>query len=118
MAQTLTPTAMVADGAGLDLTTLLTLPTSTTLLFNNSGREILAVCSATTSQTVTVDFGTLVLGQAVGNFTTVNLNNGHTSLFGPFHTLLDQPGGSLIQVVLGPTVTSFTVALLQTTAVY
>ena len=67
---------------------------------------------------MTVDFGTLVLGEAVANFTTVNLTNGHTSLFGPFHTLLDQPGGSLIHVVLGPAVTSFTVALLQTTAVY
>ena len=63
MAQILTPTAMVADGAGLDITALLATPTSTTLLFSNSGREILAVCSATTSQTVTVDFGTLVLGE-------------------------------------------------------
>ena len=117
MAQTLTPTALVADGAGLDITALLAAPSSTTLQFSNSGREILVVSAATTALTVTVDFGTLVLGQAVGNFSAVTLTNAHTSLFGPFHTLLDQPGGNLIQVVLSST-TSITVALLQTIGVY
>jgi hypothetical protein len=117
MAQTLTPTAMVADGAGLDVTALLAAPSSTTLQFNNSGREILVVSAATTALTVTVDFGTLVLGEAVANFSAVTLTTGHLSLFGPFHTLLDQPGGALIQVVLSATA-SITVALLQTTSVY
>lgn len=115
--QVLTPTQLVADGAGLDLTALLATPTGTTLQFSNSGREILLVGAAAVSETVTVDIGATVLGQAVSNFTTVNLTNAHTVAFGPFHSLLDQPGGTTVQVVLS-TITSITVALVQTIGVY
>ena len=115
--QTLTPTPFVADGPGLNLPTLMVAATGTTIQFSNSGREIFLAGLVTTAATVTVDFGTLVLGQAVGNFTTVNLVDTDTIAFGPFHTLLDQPGGSLINITLS-TVTNVSVALLQTTAVY
>jgi hypothetical protein len=115
--QTLTPTQLVADGSGLDITALLAAPTQTTLLFANTGRELLVVAAATTALTVTVDIGALVLGQAVSNFSSVTLTNAHTSIFGPFHSVLDQSGTNQIQVVLSST-TSITVALLQMVGVY
>lgn len=120
--QVLSPTQFVPDGAGLDITALLATPTATTLLFPNTGREVLFVAAAAGSETVTVDVGTTVLGQSVSNFTTVNLTSGHTVAFGPFHSVIDEPasvepGGNYIQVVLSTT-TSITVALLQTVGVY
>jgi hypothetical protein len=115
--QTLTPTQFVADGAGLDITALLAAPTQTTLLFANTGREILFVSAATTSLTVTVDVGALVDGQTVSNFSAVTLTNGHISAFGPYHSVLDQSGTNQIQVVLSST-TSITVVLLQMVGVY
>ncbi len=115
--QTLTPTQFTADGAGLDITALLAAPTATTLQFSNTGREILFVAAASTSETVTVDIGALVLGQTVSNFTTVNLTNGHTVAFGPFHSVVDQTGTNLVQVVLS-TITSITIALLQMVGVF
>jgi hypothetical protein len=116
-AQTLTPVPLVPDGVGLDLTASLATPTQVTLQFSNTGREVLAVAAGSTSETVTVDIGTTVLGQAVTNFTTVNLTNAHTVLFGPFHSVIDQPGGSTVQVVLSTT-TAITVALLQFVGVF
>lgn len=115
--QTLTPTQFVADGAGQDITALLAAPTQTTLQFANTGREILFVAAASTSETVTVDVGALVDGQAVTNFSAVTLTNGHTVAFGPFHSVLDQSGTNTVQVVLSTT-SSITVALLQTVGVY
>jgi hypothetical protein len=115
--QTLTPTQFVADGAGLDITALLAGPTGTTLLFANTGREILFVAAGAVSETVTVDVGALVDGQTVTNFTTVNLTNAHTVAFGPFHSVIDQNGTNQVQVVLSTT-TSITVALLQTVGVF
>lgn len=114
--QTLSPTQLVPDGAGLDLTALLATPTGTTLQFNNTGKEFLVVAAAAVSETVTVDIGALVEGQAVSNFTTVNLTNAHTVVFGPFHTVDDQAGTSTMQVTLS-TITSISVALLQFTGV-
>ena len=112
-----TPTQLVADGAGHNVTALLTAPTATTLLFANTGREILVVSAGATSETVTVDVGALVDGQTVSNFTTVNLTNGDLYTFGPFHSVLDQSGTNQVQVVLS-TISSITVALLQTVGVY
>lgn len=109
--QTLTPTQLVKDGAGLDITALLATPTQTTLQFQNSGREVLLVSAGASSETVTVDIGTTVLGQTVTNFTSVTLTNGHIVAFGPFDTQVDQPGG-LVQVVLSTT-TLIQVALVQ-----
>ncbi len=115
--QTLTPTQFVADGAGLDITALLAAPTGTVLLFANTGREILFVAAGSTSETVTVDVGALVDGQTVSNFTTVNLTNGHTVAFGPFHSVLDNNGTNQVQVTLSTT-SSITIALLQTVGVF
>lgn len=110
--QVLTPTQFVADGAGLDVTAALAAPTGVTLQFANTGREILFVAAAASSETVTVDVGALVDGQSVTNFSAVTLTSGHTVAFGPFHSVLDQSGTSTIQIVLSTT-TSITVALLQ-----
>lgn len=115
--QTLTPTQLVADGAGLDITALLAAPTQTTLLFANTGREFLLVAAAAISETVTVDVGALVDGQTVTNFSAVTLTNGHTVSFGPYHSVLDQSGTNQVQVVLSTT-TSITVALLQMVGVF
>lgn len=115
--QTLTPTQFAVDGAGLNLTALLTAPTATTLLFSNTGREILFVSAGAISETVTVDVGALVDGQAVSNFSAVSLTNGDLYPFGPFHSVLDQNGTNQVQVVLS-TITSITVALLQFPGVF
>jgi hypothetical protein len=115
--QVLTPTQLVADGAGLNITALLAAPTATTLLFANTGREILVVSAGAVSETVTVDVGALVDGQTVSNFTTVNLTNGDLYTFGPYHSVIDQNGTNQVQVVLSTT-TSITVALLQTVGVF
>jgi hypothetical protein len=115
--QTLTPTQFAVDGTGLDITALLGAPSATTLLFANTGREILFVAAAASAETVTVDVGALVDGQTVTAFSSVTLTSGHTVSFGPFHSVLDQSGTNEIQVVLSTT-TSITVALLQMTGVF
>ncbi len=115
--QTLTPVQFVADGAGLNITAQLATPTQTTLLFANTGREILFVAAGAGSETVTVDVGALVDGQTVTNFSAVTMTSSDVYAFGPFHSVLDQSGTNQIQVVLSTT-TSITVALLQTVGVY
>lgn len=115
--QTLTPTQLTADGAGLDITALLATPTNVNLQFANTGREFLIILPGAGSETVTVNFGATVLGQAVSNFAAVTLTNAHLYTFGQFHSALEQPGGSTIQVTLS-TITLIQVALLQSAGVY
>ena len=103
MAQTLTPTVLVKDGAGLDVTALMTLPTSTSLQFSNTGREVLLI-SGTGAQTVTVDMGTTVLGLTVPNFPAVTLTpSGHVFAFGPFDTQVNQDGTGMVYITLSAT---------------
>jgi hypothetical protein len=115
--QTLTPAQFVPDGAGLNITSLLAAPTGTTLLFANTGREMLFVAPGASSETVTVDVGALVDGQAVTNFSAVTMTSTDLYVFGPYHSVLDQNGTNEIQVTLSTT-TSITVALLQMPGVY
>ena len=115
--QLLTPTPLVPDGAGLNLTALLAAPTSTTLQFNNTGQQILAVAAGASAETVTVDIGALVLGETVSNFSSVTLTSTDLYLFGPFHSVVDQSGTTDVQVTLSTT-TAITVGLLQTVGVY
>lgn len=110
--QTLTPTPLVPNAAGVDLTGALAAPTNVNLTFTNSGHEFLAVAAASTSETVQLDIGVTILGQTVANFTAVNLTNGHTYLFGPFSSQVDQAGTTTAEVTLSTT-TSITVALIQ-----
>ena len=115
--QVLTPTAFVKDGAGLDLSALLATPTQVTLQFTNSGREILLV-SGTGAQTVVVDIGMTILGQAVTNFGAVTLTpTGHVFAFGPFDVPVDVAGTNQVLVTLS-TVTAVTVALVQQSGAY
>jgi hypothetical protein len=115
--QTLTPTPDVPDGAGLNITALLGAPTGVTLQFENSGRERLIVVPSASAETVTVDIGTKVLGQAVANFSSVTLTSTDVYQFGPFHSVLEQPGGNLIEITLSTT-TAITVCLLQGVGVF
>jgi hypothetical protein len=115
--QILIPVQDVADGAGLNITALLAAPTAVTLQFSNTGRERLIVVPGASAETVTVDIGTLIEGQSVTNFSSVTLTSSDVYQFGPFHSILDQPGGNLIQVTLS-TITSITVALLQGIGVF
>ena len=115
--QVLTPTAFTKDGAALDISALLATPTQTTLQFANSGREILLV-SGTGAQTVTVNIGMTILGQAVSNFPAVTLTQtGHVYAFGPFDVPVDQAGTTNVLVTLS-TVTAVTVALVQMAGAY
>lgn len=110
--QVLTPTQFVKDGPGLNITSELATPTGTTLQFANSGKEILFVAPAASSETVTVDIGVTVLGQSVTNFSAVTLTSGDIYAFGPFDSAVDQAGTNTVQITLS-TITSITVALLQ-----
>lgn len=115
--QTLTPTQFVPDGAGLDITAAMAAPTNVNLQFTNTGHEQLFVAPAASAETVTVDIGVTVLGQTVANFTAVTLTSGHVYSFGPFHSAVDQPGGTAAQITLSTT-TSITVGLFQTVGVF
>jgi hypothetical protein len=115
--QTLSPVQDVPDGAGLNITAALSTPTSVTLQFANSGRERLIVVAGAASETVTVDIGTKVLGQAVTNFSAAALISGDYQQFGPFHSVLEQPGGDLIEITLSTT-TLIQVVLLQGVGVF
>jgi hypothetical protein len=115
--QVLTPAQDVVDGGGLNITALLATPTGVTLQFANTGRERLIVVPAAGSETVQVDIGTLIEGQAVANFAADSLTSTDVYQFGPFHSVLDQPGGNLIQVTLS-TITAIQVVLLQGVGVY
>lgn len=111
-AQTLTPTQLVKDGAGLNITPLLDAPTQLTLEFSNSGHEFLLVSAAAASETVQVDIGATILGQTVQNFPAVTLTSGDMYAFGPFDSQVDQPGTNTVEVTLSTT-SEITVALLQ-----
>ena len=107
--QTLTPTQDVADGAGLNITALLTTrrrrrSSSRTPAANGHRR------SRRLSRIVTVDIEELIEGQSVSAFPSVTLTESDYYQFGPFHSVLEIPGTSLIQVVLS-TITAIQVVL-------
>jgi len=112
----LVPVQFVPDGYGLDITAALAPPPGSVLQFANTGREILYVAAGAVSQTVQVDIGLTVLGQSVANFPAVTLINGHVVAFGPFHSLLNLPGGNTVQVTLSTSV-NILAAVLQSVAV-
>lgn len=115
--QILTPTPFVKDGAGLNVSALMTTPTQVTLQFANSGREVLLV-SGTGAQTVTVDIGTTILGQTVSNFPAVTLTpTGNIFAFGPFDAPVDQAGTANVLVTLSATA-GVLVALVQNAGAY
>lgn len=115
--QTLTPTPLVKDGAGLNVTALLAAPTQTTLQFTNSGKEFLVVAPTAGAETVQVDISVTILGQAVPNFPAVTLTTTDLYTFGPYDSQVDQPGTQTVQVVLSTT-TAISVALLQMPGTY
>lgn len=119
--QILTPTVLVADGGGLDVTAAMAAPTQTTLQFVNTGREFLAISVTTASINVTVNVGTTVLGQAVAAFTPVALTVGHLYLFGQFHSAVNGAiagsGNNNVTITLS-SLTNVTCALLQSAGVY
>ena|ERR1019366_1864642 len=121
MAQPLTPTPLVADGGGLDITAALLVGGSTlnnaTLQFTNSGREFLIV-TATTACTVTLDVESTVLGQSVTAFTPVNLTSGHYYAFGQFHSANNFSGTTTVQVVLSSIASTVFAGLFIPVGVY
>ena len=114
--QTLTPTPLVPNGGGLDLTAQLATPTNVNLTWQNTGYEFLAVAAGAASETVTVDIGVTVLGQTVADFSAVTLTDTHVVLFGPFSAQVETPGTNTAEVTLSTT-TSIMVALLKFTGV-
>lgn len=115
--QTLTPTQLVPDGGGLNVTALLAAATGVTLQFANTGREFLVIVSSTTTTTVTVDVESQVLGQPVTAFTAVPLTENDVYIFGQFHSALESPGGNSVTVTLNA-ITDVTLALLQNVGVF
>lgn len=112
----LTPTPMVPDNTAQNLTTLVSsIGANTGVSFSNSGREILVFTIGATATTATVNIGSSVLGQAVTNFSVVLPTNA-TSILGPFHSAVNQSGGSTVFVDTSQQ-TSVSVGLTQFTGV-
>jgi hypothetical protein len=116
-AQTLTATALATDGTGTNLTALLSAPTSTTLSFQNTLNTVLLVQPAASAETVTVNIEALIEGQSVSSFPAETLTSTDLYSFGPFHSVLDAPGGNTMQVTLSTT-TNITVGLVTIPGVY
>ena len=121
MAQPLTPTPLVADGGGLDITAALLVGgtglTNTNLQFNNNGNVFLIVV-ATTACTVTLDVESTVLGQTVTPFSAVSLTSGHYYAFGQFHSANNFPGTTTVQVALSSIAATVSVGLFTPVGVY
>ena len=100
--QTLTATQLAVDGAGTNLTALLTQPTSgtTVLQFQNTLNTILLVVPSASAQTITVTVSCLVDGEAVASFPAVTLTSTDVYTFGPYHSVIDQTGSNLVNVSL------------------
>jgi hypothetical protein len=69
------------------------------------------------SETVTVNIDALVEGQSVSSFPAVTLTSSDMYTFGPFHSVLDAPGGNIMQVTLSA-LTGIQVALVTIPGVY
>jgi hypothetical protein len=110
--QVLIPVQDPADGGSLDVGGLLAPASGTILQFASTGTERLLVIAATSGVTVTVTVQSLILGQPVSSFPPVTLTEGHLYAFGPFHSVLQIPGTSTIQVSLSVT-TDVSVLLVQ-----
>ena len=105
--QILTPTPLVKDGAGLDLTALMAHADAGDAAVREHRPGDPAV-SGTGAQTPTVDVGTTVLGRTVSNFPAVTLTpTGDVFAFGPFDAPVDQSGTTTL-LVTRSTVTAVT----------
>ena len=120
--QTLTPTQLVADGGGLDITANLLVGgtglTNTNLQFNNNGSQFLIVIATTSAVTVTLDVESTVLGQSVTAFSPVTLTTSHIYAFGQFHSANNFPGTTTVQVALSSIAATVSVGLFTPVGVY
>jgi hypothetical protein len=69
------------------------------------------------SETVTVNIDALIEGQSVSSFPAVTLTASDLYTFGPFHSVLDAPGGNTMQVTLS-SVNNVTLGLITIPGVY
>lgn len=88
---------------GLDITLWMSQALGATLQFLNTGTERLYVFPESAIVTAAVGIESLVLGESVTQFPAVTLTAGSLYVFGPFHTALQVPGTSTIQVTLSTT---------------
>jgi hypothetical protein len=88
---------------GLDVSLYLSSALGAILQFANHGSERLYVLAQVPGVTVAVTDGGTVLDQAAQPFPAVVLAPGSLYCFGPFHSVLQVPGSSTIQVALSTT---------------
>ena len=69
------------------------------------------------SEAVTVNIEALILGEAVTSFPAVTLTASDLYTFGPFHSVLDAPGGNTMQVTLS-SISNVTLGLVTIPGVY
>jgi hypothetical protein len=69
------------------------------------------------SETVTVNIEALIEGQSVTAFPAVTLTASDVYTFGPFHSVLDAPGGNTMQVSLS-SISNVTLGLITIPGVY
>jgi hypothetical protein len=72
---------------------------------------------ALASETVTVNIEALIEGQTVASFPAVTLTASDLYTFGPFHSVLDAPGGNTMQVTLS-SINNVTLGLVTIPGVY
>jgi hypothetical protein len=88
---------------GLDVTLHMSQALGAILQFGNTGSERIYVLAASPGVTLTVGVSSLVLDQPARPFGSVTLTAGQLYAFGPFHTVLQVPGTSTVQVTLSTT---------------
>lgn len=85
---------------GLDVSLYLSQLLGAIVQFSNTGTERLYVLASAPGVTLTVGVSSLVLDEPAESFPAVELAAGQLYAFGPFHTVLQVPGTSTIQVTL------------------
>jgi hypothetical protein len=85
---------------GLNVNLYLSTTLGATIQFANHGTERLYVLASAPGVTLTVGVSSLVLDEPAESFPSVTLTAGTLYAFGPFHTVLQVPGTSTMQVLL------------------
>jgi hypothetical protein len=91
------------SAAGLDVSLHMSAALGAILQFASTGSERLYVIATSPGVTLTVTDGGMVLDQAAQPFPPVTLQAGMLYAFGPFHTVVQVPGTSTIQIALSTT---------------
>jgi hypothetical protein len=104
---------IVAPTAGLTVIT----GGNTVQFANVPGQTLLYISAGTTGGTIQLNVGATIFGQSFAAFTAITLSTSTIYVFGPFHSALDTPGTTTVNVVTSGALVS-SMAALQLQGVY